>query len=234
MIGIIGAMEEEVKILKEQMTLLLEEEIAGAKFYRGTLENQEVVLLQSGIGKVNAAISTTILCDHYKPEWIINTGSAGGIGPDLNVSDVIISSQLTYGDVDATAFGYTFGQVPQMPAMYQSDKKLLDMAEKVYINQLKESPNKVVFGLIVTTDSFIATDEKREAIKTYFPEVKAVEMEATAIAQVAHQFDTPVLIVRALSDVADKEAAISFDAFLETAAKASSTCILALLKEWDA
>ncbi len=233
MIGIIGAMEEEVKILKEQMTLLLEEEIAGAKFYRGTIYEQEVVLLQSGIGKVNAAISATILCDHYKPECIINTGSAGGIGQDLNVSDVIISNQLTYGDVDATVFGYTFGQVPQMPAVYLPDSNLIKKVEKVYVNQLQKTTNKAVFGLIATTDSFISTEEQRERITKHFPEVKAVEMEATAIAQVAHQFDIPFVIIRALSDVADKEAALSFESFLETASKASSECILALLKEWN-
>ncbi|WP_241433552.1 5'-methylthioadenosine/adenosylhomocysteine nucleosidase [Listeria floridensis] len=226
-------MKEEVAILRDQMTDLQTDQIAGANFYRGQIFDQEVVLFESGIGKVNAAVSTTILCDHYKPEVIINTGSAGGIGPDLNVGDVILSDQLSYGDVDATVFGYVFGQVPQMPAVYQGDRSLLKKAERVYDEYLKETENKAVFGLVITNDSFISKDEQRELILANFPEVRAVEMEAAAIAQAAYRFDTPFLIIRAISDVADKEAAVSFDEFLETAARASSDCILALIKEWN-
>ncbi|MBC1230029.1 5'-methylthioadenosine/S-adenosylhomocysteine nucleosidase [Listeria booriae] len=229
-IGIIGAMEEEVMILREKLVNLEEVTIASAEFYVGELAGKEVVLLKSGIGKVNATLSTTLLCDHYDISLIINTGSAGGIGAELEVGDVIISDNVAYGDVDATVFGYTYGQVPQMPAQYQGDVNAMQLAQQVYQDNFSEK-GKAVYGLVVTTDSFIHRPDQREMITTFFPEVKAVEMEACAIAQVAHQFDVPFLIIRALSDVADSEASVSFDEFLATAAANSSTCILQLLAQ---
>ncbi|KMT59348.1 5'-methylthioadenosine/S-adenosylhomocysteine nucleosidase [Paenilisteria newyorkensis] len=229
-IAIIGAMEEEVTILREQMVGLEETTIAGAVFYTGTLAGKEIVLLKSGIGKVNAALSTTLLCDHYDISLIINTGSAGGIGAELEVGDVIISDHLAYGDVDATVFGYTYGQVPQMPALYQGDEEAMRLAQQIYQENFSEG-NKAVYGLVVTTDSFIHRPDQRELITTFFPEVKAVEMEACAIAQVAHQFDVPFLIIRALSDVADSEASVSFDEFLATAAKNSSACVVKMVEQ---
>ncbi|MHC5251961.1 5'-methylthioadenosine/adenosylhomocysteine nucleosidase [Listeria kieliensis] len=231
MIGIIGAMQEEVQILRDAMTERKTVEIAGAQFYEGNLEGQRVVLVESGIGKVNAAVSTAILCDRYAPKVIINTGSAGGIGSDLKVGDVILSDRLTYGDVDATVFGYRFGQVPQMPAIYEGDRALLKKAEQIYAEHFKETPNKAVYGLVVTNDSFISQETQREALFASFPDMCAVEMEAAAIAQVAYRFQVPFLVIRAISDVADQEAAMSFDEFLEIAAKASSESILALLRK---
>ncbi|WP_099221144.1 5'-methylthioadenosine/adenosylhomocysteine nucleosidase [Listeria costaricensis] len=230
-VAIIGAMAEEVAILKEAMGDYAETSIAGAKFYTGTLSGKEVILLESGIGKVNAALGTTLLCDHFKPDVLINTGSAGGIGEELQIGDVIISDRLAYGDVDATVFGYAYGQVPQMPAVYQGDTALAEKAAAIYRAKLAETANHVAFGLVITNDSFVSTEAQREQIKTFFPEVKAVEMEGTAIAQVAHQFEIPFVMIRALSDVADKEAAGDFDTFLQKASEMSSACILALLAE---
>ena len=129
-IGIIGAMAQEV----EHLASLLEERRTrthvGCTFHLGRLHGAEVVILQSGIGKVNAAIGTTLLLDVYRPEAIINTGSAGGFGEDLAIGDVVVSSEVRHHDVDAVVFGYEHGQVPQMPAAYLPDERLVRVARE--------------------------------------------------------------------------------------------------------
>src|SRR5699024_6675951 len=113
-VGIIGAMDEEVQQLKEQMDPCQETQIAGSSFYQGVINGQDVILLQSGIGKVNAALGTTILLHDFHPDMVINTGSAGGFNKALGVGDIVISTEVRHHDVDATGFGYEYGQVPQM------------------------------------------------------------------------------------------------------------------------
>ncbi|MFC7393260.1 5'-methylthioadenosine/S-adenosylhomocysteine nucleosidase [Scopulibacillus cellulosilyticus] len=227
-IGLIGAMDEEVKLLRSLIQNLKEKEVAGCRFYSGQLESLDIVLLQSGIGKVNAAMSTSILIHDYKPDYIINTGSAGGFDQDLQVGDVVISSEVRHHDVDATVFDYEYGQVPGMPAFYQPDAFLVDVAEKA-ANKMADF--KIVKGLIATGDSFMSDADRVAFVKEKFPELKAGEMEAAAIAQVCHQFKTPFVIIRSLSDIAGKEAGISFDQFLDVAAKNSANLILNMLKE---
>ncbi|HFG9104847.1 TPA: 5'-methylthioadenosine/S-adenosylhomocysteine nucleosidase [Staphylococcus argenteus] len=227
MIGIIGAMEEEVTILKNKLTQLSEISIAHVKFYTGILQEREVVITQSGIGKVNAAISTTLLIIKFKPDIIINTGSAGALDESLKVGDVLISDDLKYHDADATAFGYEFGQIPQMPATFESSKGLIEKVSQVIDQQ--QLAAKV--GLIVSGDSFIGSVEQRQKIKEVFPNAMAVEMEATAIAQTCYQFKVPFVVVRAVSDLANGEAEISFEAFLEKAAVSSSQTVEALVSQ---
>ncbi|MBE5672629.1 5'-methylthioadenosine/S-adenosylhomocysteine nucleosidase [Staphylococcus sp. SS35] len=226
MIGIIGAMEEEVTILKNKLTQLSEISVAHVKFYTGILQEKEVVITQSGIGKVNAAISTTLLINKFKPDIIINTGSAGALDESLNVGDVLISDDLKYHDADATAFGYEFGQIPQMPATFESSKSLIEKVSQVVQQQLSAK-----VGLIVSGDSFIGSVEQRQKIKKVFPNAMAVEMEATAIAQTCYQFKVPFVVVRAVSDLANGEAEISFEAFLEKAAVSSSQTVEALVSQ---
>lgn len=230
-IGIIGAMPEEVALLKEKLENPEIIKQKGATFYKGTIYKKEIILLQSGIGKVNAAIGTTLLCQIFSPEIIINTGTAGGIDASLSVGDIILSDQLIYGDVDATAFGYTFGQVPQMPAYYSGNEKLARLAQAIYNTALSKVDRRAYHGLIVTTDSFISSSEQKQAIKEKFPDVKAVEMEGAAIAQTASHFEIPFVIIRAISDTADGKASISFDKFVTLASKRSATCVLQLLAE---
>ena len=134
MIGIIGAMEEEVAILKDKLTDMNEISVAHVKFYRGKLNSKEVVLTQSGIGKVNA-ISTTLLIEKFNPKLIINTGSAGALDESLSVGDMLISNDVVYHDVDAT-FGYKLGQIPQMPLEFKSDQELLKSVETVINKKL--------------------------------------------------------------------------------------------------
>ena len=209
MIGIIGAMEEEVAILKDKLTDMNEISVAHVKFYRGKLNSKEVVLTQSGIGKVNAAISTTLLIEKFNPKLIINTGSAGALDESLSVGDMLISNDVVYHDVDATAFGYKLGQIPQMPLEFKSDQELLKSVETV----INKNYNAKI-GQIVSGDSFIGSVDQRLTIKRQFPEAMAVEMEATAIAQTCHQFHVPFIVTRAVSDLANGKADISLKSSL--------------------
>ncbi|WP_071395848.1 5'-methylthioadenosine/S-adenosylhomocysteine nucleosidase [Bacillus tuaregi] len=225
-IAIIGAMEEEVTILRDQMKDQRVEVIAGSEFTFGIMDGVEVVLLRSGIGKVNAAMSTTILLEKYSPDYIINTGSAGGYDPNLNIGDIVISSEVRHHDVDVTIFGYEYGQVPRLPAAFAADKELI----KIALDGAKEiSGVQTVEGLIATGDSFMNDPVRVEFVREKFSDLKAVEMEAAAIAQVAHQFGVPFVIIRSLSDIAGKESNISFDQFLEKAAVNSSSLVIRMV-----
>lgn len=225
-IAIIGAMDEEVSLLREKIDNRHQETIAGFEFTTGSLEGAEVVLLRSGIGKVNAAMSTTILLERFNPDYVVNTGSAGGLNPELNVGDVVISTEVRHHDVDVTVFGYEYGQVPQLPAAFEAKPELVAIAESC----AKEiSDVKVTKGLITTGDSFISRPEQAESIRSKFTNLQAVEMEASAIAQVAYQYGTPFVIIRSLSDIAGKESNISFDQFLETAAVHSATLVMKIV-----
>lgn len=220
-------MEEEVTLLREKITNKKERTIVGFQYIEGQLFEKDVVLLRSGIGKVNAAMSTTILLQTFKPDYLINTGSAGGLNPELEVGDVVISNEVRHHDVDATIFGYEYGQVPQMPASFKANEKLMDIAEQ----SAKEIGNHaVVTGLITTGDSFINQPEKAAFIKSKFGNLQAVEMEAAAIAQVAHQYNIPFVIIRSLSDIAGKESHLSFDQYLEKAAVHSANLVIGIVE----
>ncbi|WP_299178686.1 5'-methylthioadenosine/S-adenosylhomocysteine nucleosidase [uncultured Neptuniibacter sp.] len=227
-IGIIGAMDEEVELLKASLDNREDHVIAGYHLFTGKLHGKEIVLLKSGIGKVNAAIGTTILLQTFKPDCIINTGSAGGYDPELNVGDIVISSEVRHHDVDLTVFGYEYGQVPRQPAAYTPDETLAAVAEKCIARM---DGMKTVRGLIATGDQFMNDPDRVERKRKLFPQMKAVEMEAAAIAQTCLQFGTPFIIIRALSDIAGKESGVSFDQFLITAAKHSAEMIIAMIDE---
>lgn len=225
MIGIIGAMEEEVEILKSSIENRETIQIAHVIFYKGNIEDKQVVLAQSGIGKVNAAITATLLINEFKPNLIINTGSAGSVDSELNIGDIIISNKVYYHDVNATAFGYKLGQVPSMPEVYETDKELIDLA-KSSIEQL--DLNGIV-GEVATGDSFIGSIDQRKVIKSNFPTASVVEMEAGAIAQTCYQYNVPIIVTRAVSDLADKESDVTFEEFLKVACVNSSKIVKLLL-----
>ncbi|MDQ0269543.1 5'-methylthioadenosine/S-adenosylhomocysteine nucleosidase [Cytobacillus purgationiresistens] len=225
-IAIIGAMEEEVTLLRDHIDGKKQEIIAGCEFTTGTMDGAEVILLRSGIGKVSAAMSTTILLEKFKPDYVINTGSAGGFNPILNVGDAVISTEVRHHDVDATVFGYEYGQVPQQPPAFTADEELIQIAEK---SAREISDIQVVRGLIATGDSFMSDPVRVDAIRDKFTDLQAVEMEAAAIAQVAYQFKTPFVIIRSLSDIAGKESNVSFDQFLEKAALHSANLVMKIV-----
>jgi adenosylhomocysteine nucleosidase len=226
-IGLIGAMDEEIEILKNEMTDKVETTIANSLFIKGKLFGKDVVLLKSGIGKVNAAMGTTILLERFAPEFIINTGSAGGFSSSLEVGDVVVSSEVVHHDVDVTAFDYVYGQVPGMPPTFKSDPNLVARA----MHAIESMDINGEIGLIATGDSFMEDPERVKNVRTKFPNMIASEMEAAAIAQVCHQYGCPFVVIRALSDIAGKESSISFDAFLENAAKNASEMIMHMLQE---
>ena len=227
-IGIIGAMEEEVEGLRGEIEQPETVSIANCEFTTGTYKGQQVVLLKSGIGKVNAAMSTTILIHHFQPDLIINTGSAGGFDSELEVGAIVISDEVRHHDVDVTVFGYEMGQVPQLPAAFAADQELIGMAVQA-VEEIAEHPYAV--GLIATGDSFMNDPARVELVRGYFPDMKASEMEAAAVAQVCFQFEVPFVVVRALSDIAGKESSVSFEEFLPVAAKHSTQIVLNMVNK---
>ncbi|MBO0469780.1 5'-methylthioadenosine/adenosylhomocysteine nucleosidase [Enterococcus sp. DIV0242_7C1] len=221
-IGIIGAMDQEVKILKEKLSDTRSWERAGALFVSGSLGRHEVIVVRSGIGKVLSAVTTTLLIHQYGVNMVINTGSAGGIGSGLKVGDVVISDKLAYFDVDVTGFGYAPGQLPGMPLYYECSEYLkLEMKKAA-----EKTGMSVRHGLIVTGDSFVNDKVKVQKILQDFPEALACEMEGASIAQAAAQFKIPFLVVRAISDTADHEASQTFDEFIEEAGEKSAQMVI--------
>lgn len=227
-VGVIGAMKEEVEILKQWMDIFKTETIAHTDVYIGTLDSHRIVLVESGIGKVNATLITSLLIDRYNVDLIVNTGVAGALSNELDVTDMIVSTTVVHHDVDAMEFGYAFGQVPGMPASYAADEKLIDAAKAVL------DSNKTVkgfSGLIASGDSFIADSSQKSSIISNFSEALAVDMESASIAQTCHQFNVPFLIIRSISDKADQAADMTYEEFLKKACINSSEAVKLLLKE---
>jgi adenosylhomocysteine nucleosidase len=226
-IGIIAAMKEEIKLLEAILKEPKEHEIADQRFSIGKLNEKEIVLLQCGIGKVNAAIGTTLLNQLYQPKYIINTGVAGATGRSLNIGDIAISSKVCYHDVDLTAFGYKFGQMAQMHEHYSPSNDLIKIAS-VCSKQLSGYQAKKT--LILSGDSFISNPEQINRIKKHFTEDFAIEMEAGAIAQTCYIFDTPFIIIRSISDIIGEDNKTNYENFLPLAAKRSADFVFTMLQ----
>ncbi|MFP1730503.1 5'-methylthioadenosine/S-adenosylhomocysteine nucleosidase [Lonsdalea quercina] len=225
-VGIIGAMEQEVILLRDQIQNRQTIQRAGCEIYTGQLHGVDVALLKSGIGKVAAALGTTLLLEHCRPDVVINTGSAGGLASSLKVGDIVVSSEVRYHDADVTAFGYEAGQMAGCPAAFVADENLIVQAEQA----IAKLALNAVRGLVVSGDAFINGAEPLARIRNTFPQAVAVEMEATAIGHVCHQFGVPFVVVRAISDVADQASHQSFDEFLSVAAKQSTLMVEALVQ----
>lgn len=226
-LALVGAMDQEIERILQSMTARQPIELAGFMFYQGKLFGQDVVLLKSGIGKVNAAIGTTLLIDRFKPQCIINTGSAGGFDPALRVGDIVISSEVVHHDVDICVLGFARGQVADMPLTYSSDPVLVRIAEQC-IEALQGIA--AVHGLIGTGDAFMSDPLQVARVKADFPQIKAVEMEAAAIAQTCHRFGLPFIIIRSLSDIAGVDTDHSFETFLQTASEHSAAMVLGIVE----
>lgn len=221
-IAVIGAMEEEVELLREQLNGQIKT-IANIEFVEAQKDGHTVILVKSGIGKVNAALSTTLLLQTYQPDIVINTGSAGGLQSGMQVGTVVISTEVVHHDVDVTAFGYALGQVPRLPETYVADDKLVQLAEEV-VAEIGEHPSAI--GLIGSGDVFMSNPERVQLVQQQFPTMIAAEMEAAAVAQVCHQFGVPFVVIRALSDIAGEESSMTFEEFLPVAVKHSSAIVL--------
>ncbi len=227
MIGIIGAMEEEVRQLKQAISDVSITCYASMEFYSGKLGEKDVVVVRSGIGKVNAAICTQILVDQFKVERILNTGIAGSLNPAINIGDIVLSTDALQHDIDAAAFGYAPGVIPQMPiSIFPSDPNLIKLAEEIC---KQVNPEIHVFtGRIVSGDQFIADPEKKQwLIQTFHP--FGTEMEGAAIAQTSFLNHLPFLIIRAISDKADESAKVDYPTFEAEAIKHCVRLVKALL-----
>ena len=221
-IAIIGAMQPELDLLQSRLQQAQSQRSGQIVFHTGLLAGKPVVLVLSGIGKVNAAVATALVIQQFKPACVINTGSAGGLGAGLKVGDVVLGAEAAHHDVDVTAFGYVPGQVPQQPPRFASDAVLLQTARQA---AAAFAGAAIVEGLVVSGDAFIHERSKIDAIRRDFADVQAVEMEAAAIAQTCHVLATPFVIVRAISYAADEAASQSFDEFLQTAARHSAQMV---------
>jgi len=210
-IGIIGAMKEEVAKLKEQMSEVTITSKASMEFYEGILNGKAVVIVQSGIGKVNAAMCAQILTDIFAVDAIINTGIAGSLRNEINIGDIVVSTDAVQHDVDATEFGYPIGQIPQLDTLsFQADESLI--AQAIVSCRKVNNHIKVFKGRVVSGDQFIANSEVKERIILAF-DGYCTEMEGAAIAQVAYLNDIPFVIIRAISDKADNSAQVDYPTF---------------------
>jgi adenosylhomocysteine nucleosidase len=226
-IAILGAMDEEVKLIKESLNHLQEVAYSHLVFFTGELHGHEIVLVKCGIGKVASAVATTMIIDKFAPDFVVNTGSAGGFDKKLNIGDIVISDAVTHHDVDLTVFGYVLGQCAGMPENYVCNEQLIEAAEK---SAKQIEGVKVKRGLVCSGDSFVGSDELALATQQKFPSMIAVEMEGAAIAQTAYLMGIPFLVIRSLSDIAGKTSTVSFQAYLEKAAQNSAQLVIGMVK----
>ncbi|GHU22555.1 5'-methylthioadenosine/S-adenosylhomocysteine nucleosidase [Spirochaetia bacterium] len=234
MIGIIGAMEDEVALLKEQIHESQTERLGGFDMFTGILEEKQVCLVQCGIGKVNAAIGCTMLIRAHNPDLIINTGSAGGVIPGLEIGDTVIANGLTYHDVDLTAFSYAIGQLPGMPQVFPVLEPFISQAERAIDELITEKILPKIYhyrrGLIGSGDMFMHDPHQVKALCIQFPNLCAVDMESGAIAQTCFRFNVPVLVIRSISDHAGYESPMNFDEFLAVASNNSAEIVRRIVK----
>ena len=226
-IGIIGAMEVEVAILKEKMEDVRIIKKASMDFYEGILAGKKVVVVRSGIGKVNAGICAQILADVFSVDAIINTGIAGSLNKNINIGDIVLSTDVVQHDMDATGVGYRKGQIPQMPVFFfNADDNLRRLAAEV----CKEvNPDIQVFeGRIASGDQFVCDQDVKNRIVSEFS-AYATEMEGAAIGQAAYLNEIPFLVVRAISDKADGSAQMDYSEFEKAAVDHSVRLTLNML-----
>ena len=222
-IGIIGAMELEVEELKAKMQVKRIVEKAGMKFFEGVLSNTDVVIVQSGIGKVNAGICVQILVDTFEITTVINTGVAGSLNNKANIGDIIISSESQEHDMDVTALGYEPGIIPQMKeSVFKADAKIAELAVEV-CKEVNHDIN-VLTGKVVSGDQFISSKEQKEKLINVF-HGDCAEMEGAAIAHAAYLNNIPYLVIRAISDKADGSAQMDYPTFEKAAAAHSAKLV---------
>ena len=227
MIGIIGAMESEVAQLVEKMEQVQVISKAGMKFYQGLLAGKEAVVVQCGVGKVNAALCTQILADKFEVCSIINTGIAGSLQAEINIGDIVLSEEAVYHDFDTAVFGYALGEVPGMGRLaFPADRQLIELAKECCE---KANPDIQVFtGRVVSGDQFIMSREKKNWIKEHFDGC-CTEMEGAAIAHGAWRNEIPFLIVRAISDKADDSANMTMHEFEPLAIRHTVNLLMEML-----
>lgn len=223
-IGIIFAMQEELIELKNYLHINKEKKSYDLIFYEATLNNQNIILTESGIGKTNAARTTQILIDYYKPEAIFNIGVAGGIAKNLKVGDIIISTSLVQHDFDITAFNHPKGYIPNIGNTIPIDNNLLNTTKTIL------DTNNISYkeGVIASGDIFCTKESMATKINTQFNAL-CVEMEGASIAQTAYLSKTPCLVIRSISDCPDNNNKVTYEEFLETSSNKVAQIMYAIL-----
>lgn len=226
-IGIIGAMEEEVAVLKTSMEVDEVVNYASMEFCKGTLCGKQVVIVRSGIGKVNAGICAQILADKFNVDKIIHTGIAGSLDAQIDIGDVVVSTDLVEHDMDATLFGDPLGQVPRMDTFsFPADPELVEKA--VAANEEANPDIKTFTGRIVSGDQFVSSPEVKEKLVAHF-QAKCTEMEGAAVAHAAYLNKISCVIIRAISDKADNSATMDYPTFEKLAIERSVRLVKNLL-----
>lgn len=219
-IGIVAAMDIEINKIKDSFEECEKNIIAGVKFFASDVNGNKVILVKGGVGKVAIAHATSLLCNLYKPNVVINTGIAGGLDP-LKTGDVVLANQLIYHDVDAVGFGYELGEVPGMPKMYEVDKTYQEKVKMI----LAELNIEYKTGTILTGDMFVTS---REMLRLKHNDgYVATDMEGASIAQICFLFQTPFVSIRFISDSIDSpNQQLEYNAFEEEAAgKSAEICV---------
>ena len=230
MLGIIGAMEVEVATLKSAINNLEVTKKAGMEFCMGNILGKDVVVVKSGIGKVNAAICTQILVDDFQVDGVINTGVAGSLNNDINICDIVISTEALEHDMDVTPLGYEKSVIPDMEtSVFKADKRLMEIAKK----SAKEADLdvKIFEGKVVSGDQFIGTAEKKKYLRDQFGG-DCAEMEGASIAHAAYLNNIPFLVIRAISDKADGGAEMDYPTFEKKAAENSIELMYKIIKNY--
>lgn len=233
-IGIMGAMHEEIVELQQDLELGYHiEKIGDLDFMIGKLYGREVVLVEGGIGKVNAALCASLLSHHFQVDALLFTGVAGALHSDINIADIVLGTELLEHDFDVTAFGYPLGKIPRMDVhAFPANPKLLEVAKKVGTRIFGE---KHIFeGRILSGDQFVADLQKIQFLQETF-DGYCTEMEGAAVAHVCHILGIPFLIIRSISDKANHDAQMDYPEFVKIAAKNSKKMIEGILKEtiWE-
>lgn len=224
MIGVMGAMIEEIEPLLRRMQNVRSERIGNNDYHTGRYADRDVVVAYSRIGKVNAAVTATMMIERFKIDRLLFSGVAGAISPELKVGDLICAEKLVQHDVDITAFGHKPGFIPETGDFFSADAKLNDLAKNVAVRRSV----KLGSGVIATGDQFIANPETKERIRMTFG-ADAVEMEGASVACVCDTFGIPFFVLRAISDAADMDAGFSFDEFLKSSAEISAEFVLEMV-----
>ena len=224
-IGIIAAMHQECKYFRQQLEQPESSQYLDIKITHAVWHGHQLCLLESGIGKVNATLATEWLIREFKPDLVINTGSAGAIEAGVEVGDFVFANSVCHHDIDVSPIGFEFGELPRMPVYYPVKERWLNLLDQVAV----ELEDTHYFGTIATGESFIYRDEQVALINSRFRAVIACEMEAAAVAQVCHLHDVEWLVLRNISDVAGADAQINFNQYIKQAGKKSTELVLQLI-----
>ena len=227
-IAIMGAMPEEVAPLLEKVENVVKVEYANNTYYEASYKGKELVIAYSKIGKVFSSLTASTLLEKFKCDTLLFSGVAGAINPALKIGDLIIADKLCQHDLDISIFGHDFGFVPEGSKFVETDENLRTIAKEV----AKESGLSLIEGTIATGDQFVASNERKEFISKNF-EADALEMEGASVAVVCDALGVPFFILRAISDTANDDAEMDFDAFMVSSAKISANFILDMVEKID-